>query len=248
MEADLFYFKTLQNGASIILTRPGTFDFFFNILSIYWSALLFYSMLRIHMESTENMKQISFWNFFATILIIIRGVFFYQIDEWMPGITFVMMCITVSILSMNFLRHPQLAFTLPYRILRISVIDMQSGMELFKKNWQSLRNTEYFNESTFANLLHGINLIIQETMQKGQIQEIHLEKGVVIMHHTKHSPYIFLLVATHTSKSLRNAIGKFAELFDQQFPDSEDKTFNLGRYSSAKIFVDACFPFVPEKY
>jgi hypothetical protein len=97
VEVDIFYFGTYANGSTSILTRPGMFALVFNLLSVYWSLIVFYLMVRLYWEASPKMRTYSKWNLISSIIIIIRGIFFYEIDDFLPGLTFLMM--TVSVLQ-----------------------------------------------------------------------------------------------------------------------------------------------------
>lgn len=245
-ESNIFYFGTYANGATSILTRPSIFALNFNILSLYWSLFLLIFMLRIYFESPAQMRKYSLWNVIATITIIVRGIFFYEIDAFLPGITFLMMGVSVLIMSNNFLSHPQLAFILPYHILRLAVVDARSGLELYSYNWQAHGTSQIMSDVVFSNVMYGINVILQQMVHKGVINEIHMEQGIVLLQRIPNSPLAFLLVTTKVSKILRNALVKFSEMFVRAYPADYDSVINVQQFDSAKTLLNTCFPFVPD--
>jgi hypothetical protein len=106
------------------------------------------------------------------------------------------------------------------------------------------------NEVLFSSMLHGLNAILHEAVNQGNVHEIHLDRALLLLHRFPDSPVLFVLVATKTSSILRKALEFFAREFCRQYEDAienlKNGIHNLENFKGADQFITKCFPFVPE--
>jgi hypothetical protein len=242
--------KMYSNGARYITYENTWLQTFFMIISIYWAILILYLGIRLLLEAPKTLKNNSIITFFSIVIIIIRGIFHWQFNELWIGINLIFLFAGFGTLAINFMFHPQLAFILPYKTLRITVLNLKSGVIMFSHDWYSENKSDLANEVLFSGMLQGINAILIEAVNKGNVHEIHLDQAVLLLHHIPDTSNLFVLVATKTSRSLREALTQFSEKFSSTFKN-ECYDFNRGDHDisiflPAREFVKACFPFVPD--
>ncbi len=98
----------------------------------------------------------------------------------------------------------------------------------------------------YAGMIHGVNLFIKESLNKGNVQEIRTEDAVIFAHRSTQYPVACMLVATKSSRVLRDALKTFAEKFYARYAPHFSNTSETGAFESATTFVAESFPFIPD--
>ena len=156
-----------------------------------------------------------------------------------------MLLITIQnlIMLIPLVKHPELAFILPFKDLRLTIIETERGFPLFTHIWNQTKDLE---DNLFSGMLHGIGQFVQETLQSGNMREITLDKAILILKRSQKHPVVCVLVTTKSTKSLRNALDKFAEKFFNKFAGQFSEQVNIEKkFAPAKELVEECFSFVP---
>ena len=89
-------------------------------------------------------------------------------------------------------------FILPFKALRLTVIETQGGISLFTHKWDDSSLID--NEDLWAGMLQGVNLIFRESLNKGDVQEIKLANAMLLVQHSKQYPVACIVVATKVSQ------------------------------------------------
>ena len=95
-------------------------------------------------------------------------------------------------------------------------------------------------------MLSGLSLQINEALNKGNIEEVKLKQAMLIVKESKQYPIACVLVATKSTRSLRNALNSFANSFFVEFSSLFSNTSNIDNFNSASKLVDIKFGFIPE--
>jgi len=77
-------------------------------------------------------------------------------------------------------------------------------------------------------------------------QEINLENAIVIAQKSNTYPVFYILIATRTSKSLKNILNSFIKHFEIKFSRTLEKPINLGKFSAATEIILDVFSHLPE--
>lgn len=142
-------------------------------------------------------------------------------------------------------RAPALVYVLPSRVLRLMVLDLKSGIPLFAHTWQTRAGLA--DEDLFSGMLQGVSMIVREAVNRGNVQEILLERAVLVIRRVEGSPVTCILVTTRASARLREALGVFASRFVEEYGDALKRNpNNVTQFHGATGIVAECFPFVPE--
>ncbi|GAB4307059.1 MAG: hypothetical protein Kow0069_04270 [Promethearchaeota archaeon] len=150
----------------------------------------------------------------------------------------------ILLVAVAFLREPKLAFVIPFRVLRVMAYQTDAGIPLFTHSWTD--ETKTTDEALFSGVMQGINLIVAQSLGRGNLREIQLERATLIVRKHAELPVAFVLVTTKTSRTLREALDAFAKGFVNQFGQAVRRPYDDGAYSKAEGLVTECFPFVPK--
>ncbi|MFW9800776.1 MAG: hypothetical protein ACFFD9_10090, partial [Candidatus Thorarchaeota archaeon] len=140
-------------------------------------------------------------------------------------------------------KQPKLAYVLPSRALRLTVIDMKSGCPLFDYAWSKI--DEVLDDVLFSGMLQGIGLILDESLKSGGVREIRLETAVLLLQRIEQSSLAVVLVATKSAQSLRSALKSFSQSFLMHFSHLFNHAYEINRFHAASELVKEHFAFVP---
>jgi hypothetical protein len=141
-------------------------------------------------------------------------------------------------------RHTKILFVLPLKALRLTVVHTGSGIMLYNHTWDA--SGAAANEEIYAGMLQGIKLLFQESLNRGDVKEVHLANAVLLSYHSKNYPISCVLVAGKVSRTLRDALKLFADRFEVQFEACFADYNNISQFESAAALVTECFPFIPD--
>ena len=107
-----------------------------------------------------------------------------------------------------FVKQPKLAYILPFKAVRLTVIETNGGIPLFTHAWSS---EGLIDDSLFTGMLHATSQFMDESLKRGNVHEVHLEKAILLIQSSEKYPISSILLVTKSSRSLRHALNKFAE-------------------------------------
>ncbi len=177
--------------------------------------------------------------------IFIAGpIYFINYSLYYLGILFVifgdiLFGIGTLIFSISILREPKLLYFLPFKINRILVKD-RDGSPLFDHSWSEL----VVDENIFTGFLNAVQLMSEEVMNIGGLLDINLEQGILIVNESK--LITVGLVASKSSKLLRESVVKFTQEFEIKFQrelKSSDK--GISHYEGAYELIEKYFSNFP---
>ncbi len=217
----------------------------FLILMLTGSFLMPFYLFKIYRFAPRKLKNDTFISFIGGIVFgIIAPILLISLRE---ASTLFILSSSVGMLiivSAIFIKNPKLAFILPFKVMRLSVIYSDRGTLLFSHNWKSGR--EIKGDDLFSAMFQGIIMILRESLGKGDLQEINLEKAIVIAHKSTQFPLVYILIATSTSKSLKNGLNMFVKRFETKFNHEIDKAIISGRVLPASEIISDTFSFLPD--
>ena len=156
---------------------------------------------------------------------------------------YLLMSIGLILIAYVVSHEPKLLFVLPFKAIRLTVLDTGAGIPLYTHTW--MQNNEIVDEDLFSGVLQGISGILKESLNKGDVQEIRMTGAIIIAYRIPEYPIAFVLVATRPSQTLRDALKTFAVRFCDEFHTCFATLTNVGQFSPAERLVTACFPHVP---
>ncbi|MHA1168107.1 MAG: hypothetical protein ACTSRU_09820, partial [Candidatus Hodarchaeales archaeon] len=158
------------------------------------------------------------------------------------GINEILLAIGIVLITVPLIIEPKLLFVLPFKTSRLTVFD-DSGIPLFSHYWETKKEGTA-GDSLFSGVMIGVSGILKESLRKGSVREISLDKSVLLIERIAKYPVTFVLETSKTSKNLPKALKVFAEGFVNQYGESilDGDSSNL----NASNLVSQCFPFLPE--
>ncbi|MFX1449823.1 MAG: hypothetical protein ACFFCM_03200 [Promethearchaeota archaeon] len=254
--ASLAYFIIHLTPGSIILFRfpngylyfnVSTADFLsysFLILLIEGNSIFF--LAKIYRNAPNNLKYYTAIGFYSQLIggsiYVIGGA--VNLESLVSGISFLIIGFSTLPLSIVFLKKPQIAFILPFKALRLMVIDTNIGLPLFTHIWNVKEDT--VSEGLFSGMIQGVSLILNESVKKGNVREIHLEQAILIIRRSEKFTVACVLVTTKTSRSLRQALDAFADKFFRKFSPYFSDPSNLDNFKAASDLIKDHFSFIPK--
>ncbi len=238
---------TLPNGLQT-LNWDDFSNLMMGIIFLYPNIVYVYSVGRMHRQAPSSLKKYSGVYFIGVVLYgpVSGAILLFGLDLYLPGLNFIFAGVGVFLVAFVTARQPKLLFILPFRTIRLAVVDTKSGLPLFTHTWRQ-SGENLIDEDLFSGMLHGVSTIIKESLNRGNVTEIHLDKGILILQRSEQTSIACVLVTTKSSQTLRDALKLFGEKFYMQFKDKIATTINdAHQFAPASTLVTECFPFVPE--
>ncbi|MFX0101300.1 MAG: hypothetical protein ACFFCS_17130 [Candidatus Hodarchaeota archaeon] len=257
-------FSSFEKNSVIEVTYPtgehglnwsGTFEITGSLVALVFLLFVFYYYLQIFRKSPQNLKKYS-------ALLLLGGFFFMlspvfatvpiapdgkPLHNIIPGVFALVISIGGSIVSVVFVKQPTLAFILPFKAHRLTIIDNDAGIAIFSHTWSTGR--DMMNEELYSGMLQGIGAIMKEAIKRGDIRQIETDQACILLEHDKQFPITCAIVATNPSPSLKSALVSFITRFIQEYSGffSDDRAIHeISRFKDASNLVKECFYFIPE--
>ncbi|MFX0101405.1 MAG: hypothetical protein ACFFCS_17655 [Candidatus Hodarchaeota archaeon] len=213
---------------------------------LYIGIALLHCFYKVYKNSPKKMKSIAAINllgmFFITIISDVSVTL--RLSEYIPQ--FHMICIGIGsfLTSYAFWRKPQLAYILPFKALRLSVIDTNTGLPLFSFDW--VKDPKLVDQNLLSSMLQGLSMVLDEAVNRGKISEIKLDNGLIILEQDKQYPIVFALITTKTSQILRDSLKNFSECFIEKYSNEFQNSTQTHLFERATVHIPECFPLIPE--
>ena len=149
-------------------------------------------------------------------ILFVNIAIFSQLLQFME-FYFILSAIGVSMMAHNYSHEPKLLFVLPFTALRLAVLDTKGGLPLFTHTWN--RVSPSTDDILFSGMLQGITIILKESLDRGDVQEIRMSNALMIIYRIPKSPIAFIFAATRASRTLRDGLKLFAEQFCNEFQE-----------------------------
>lgn len=254
--ASMAYLIIHLTPGSIIFIRFPNGHLYFNATAadfLTYSSLMLliegnsiFFLAKIYHNAPKNLKYYASIGFYSQIL---AGCIFgisgaLNLETLVPGISYLILGFGTLPLSIVFLKKPQMAFVLPFKALRLMVIETHIGIPLFTHIWNVKEDS--VSEGLFSGMLQGISLILNESVKRGNVREIHLEQAVLLMQRSEKFTVACVLVATKSSRSLRQALDAFADKFFKKFSPFFSEPSNIDNFETASDLIKDYFSFIPK--
>lgn len=200
------------NLSSPHITIGGNFRLISSILFFYAGILYLYYAFRILFNSSKNVIK-------GAIINLIGGLFmgilmpFSVLFNWgllLPGVNLPIFAFGALITVVSFIKWPQIAFILPFKAIQLLVLDIKSGNLLYTYIWdESIQGDQEF----LSRILKGVLSITNESVRQGDIDDVTMEKGTMMMIRNKETKIQSVLIASKKSPSLHLALNYFNEEF-----------------------------------
>jgi hypothetical protein len=208
---------------------------------------LFYYMLRVHQKAPKVLRKYTrllFWG--AFIITMLGSILFAAFSRIVPGMFFITFAIGSVLISIAFYKQPRLAFFLPFKALRLIVVNTESGISLYTYNWLKEEDAEV-DKNLISGMVQGISLILKKSLKRGNVREISLDEGIMIIHRNEEYDIACVLISSKSSRALREGLGKFAERFYNKFSEVFKESWSTSKFEDATLIINDCFSFIPKQ-
>ena len=135
IDLNSFYTGLSPNGDWTLFSYPKM-EISFILLDVWTLLITFYYFINLVIKSPPKLKKYVFLIFgiafvigVAVITIIILGIFI------IPGFDGILLSLTVALMTIIFAIQPKLFYVLPFKALRMTVLDTDSGSFLYDFQW-----------------------------------------------------------------------------------------------------------------
>ncbi len=237
---------TFPDGAESLQTT-GYLKLFILCFTFIFAIVYMYHIGLLNKNTPSNLKKYSRVAFTGTIIFCIIPAFSYAtgLTVIVPGIHVLAWALGGIVTTWAFAKQPKLAYILPFKVIRLLVIDGRNGLGVFDHAWT--KEGILAEGSLVSGMIQGINSILQESFQKGNCKEILLDQGVMMLQFTRESPFIVVLITSKSSTSLRHSLSMFADGFIKQYVNiGEKKYFAENDFKGVDEIVAKYFPYIPD--
>jgi hypothetical protein len=200
--------------------------------------------IKIYLNVPPAIKGKTFLALIGVIIFSSAGILYVMLGgtDILPGLNMLFTFLGALLFGISFLTEPRMLHVLSFKMLRLQVIDTKSGIGIYSYNWEG--TAESGDDILFSGMVQGISLIVQESVKRGELQEITLSEGILIIKKIPNSSIACVLVATKSTAPLRQALSNFAEKFDEKFQDKFDNICDISNFSQTTGLIKECFPFL----
>ncbi len=210
-----------------------------------WIALVaILAFVKVAAHSPQRLRKYIYLSLFGILCIGPIGVVIvFTIETIIPG-SFAVVLLGGSIaFTLGISLKSNLAFVLPFRALRLTVITTDGGVPLFTHTWAETSRMK--DAILFSGMIQGVSGILKESVAEGEVEEIKLTNAVLILQRAKEANIACVLASTKTSKILRGALNQFLQRFLETFAKELKNPANTSQFDSATKIVAQTFPFIP---
>ncbi len=217
-----------------------------SIVFLYAGLLWVFFMAKIHIHAPKSIKKISKINLMGAIIAAPGSIVAFSTGFiWIfPGTDFLLIGIGGIACAYSFHKQPKLGYVLPFKTYRLICVNSISGTSFYKYDWDS---RGIVDEALLSGALQGISLILKESIQKGEIQEIRFDEGILMFHRIPENNILFALLVSKPSSILKESLEHFGTTFVKQYHKViESDLVDLNEFADADFIVEATFPYVPQ--
>jgi hypothetical protein len=240
------------------LTSALNFRWAVNILGVYLSLSYLYYTYKIYHNSPPNLLKYARppnllkyarLNLVGSIIFgpVSMFVLIFEISLTIPGSFELAVGIGVLISAISIAKKPQLLYVLPFKAVKLMVVDSSSGINIYSHNWSE--ETIQVNDLLITSVIQSITVFVKEALKRGTIQEIILEEATIsVRTHPDHEIF-FILISDQLSYTLTSGLELFAKEFINKYASllrDDIGQMETRLFSSAEELIPTCFPYVPK--
>jgi hypothetical protein len=237
---DLDYYPNGELGVFM----GGPFRVVVIIMYIPVALLFIYWIRKTYLDAPKKLKKPALIAVMGTVIFAIVPivVIAFRLPLRIPGLVNWLWAIGGLLLAIGFTIQPKLAFILPFKALRLTIIETTSGISLFTHTWTK---TKLADDQLFAGMIQAASQFLDESVKGGYIREIQMDQAILILRKSEEYPVVCVLIATSSTHSLRQALDAFSKQFFQEFAPHFKNYTDLTNFEGASTLVADRFSFVP---
>lgn len=178
-----------------------------------YSGIFLDCMVRTWINAPSELKKSAWVFLFSTILItIIPGslYLFIHVNYFFAISGFFIHAIGIILMIRQIDKEPRLMYILPFVAHRLIIINRASGLLVYEYRWSNFE----LDQSILSGLIQALQIFSMEMLRIGDIQEMKLKDGVIMMEHGTY--YTFALIVSKTAIYLRDCLQDFNSAFESE--------------------------------
>ncbi|MCY3414544.1 MAG: hypothetical protein INQ03_23045 [Candidatus Heimdallarchaeota archaeon] len=162
-----------------------------------------------------------------------------------PGSIDLLIAIGLLISTYSILKAPQLLFTLPFKAIQLSLIEQDSGISLYSYTWS--KSLKLVDDQLLSAVLEAITVFVSESMHLGEINEIGLKDGKIIIMQLSGTNKYLALIATEITLSLRIGLEKFSSALFVKYGEqlAVNHVLDVSEFQDLSDLIMESFPYTP---
>ncbi len=228
------------------MVAEGSFLISQVLLYLVEGGLAVYYTVKILLNTPPQLKLSSrlFFSGAFTLGIIAPLTVGIGLNMWIPASDALFVAIGTLLCSISIVKQPKLAYILPFKALKLSVVESEGGIPLFSHFW--VPKDELGDEYLLSGFLSAISRGLDETLQRGKVREIVLDKGILIYRRSKKYTISFVILASKSSPQLMEGLECFHKRYVNENSHLLSKPIqNQDQLTASEEMIEDCFPFVP---
>lgn len=231
-----------------LANQPLLGTIFTSVALLGLTGLWLYHAVRIHRHVPASFKRNSSLNVAGIFMFGVLALLFSRrisgLSVVVPSIDRLVMSAGILLVAVAMAREPQLAYVLPFQVYRLVVYDWAAGIPLFNHEWR--KEQTFHDQDLFSGMLQALNRVVLESVDLGEIREIHLAEGILLLHRSREPAVVCVLVANASTRALRLALREFAEEYARNLGSDPDNPVKIAGGAAGTSLVARHFPFVPQ--
>lgn len=238
------FFETIYGDMSF--TYVGIFSLSIGLMALYIGIIWLYYSIVLFIKSPYHLKKLALLNLCGGILagIIAPIAFLFGFQRYIPGFDNICVGLGLVCTGYAFWRNNQLAFILPFQVYRLMIIN-SAGLQVYKFVWTHFSQTENSDEDLIPAMFSGVETLFKNTINKGEIREVHLDQAILIFEYSKKYDLDYILVTNQVSISLRQALQHFMNKFEEKFQNKLLDISEFSQFNDADVIIKNVFSFIP---
>lgn len=216
-----------------------------SVMSLFAGVFFFFNSIKIHSNAPSYLhgstRLLMISSFLMGILINILTL--AQITLIIPCIVRWTYSIAAILIVYVFKKEPEIAYVLPFQVTSLIVIDNKAGAPRYSFSWRKIAGMDH---SLFSGLLHGVRLLMKETLDANNVNEISLDNGHLLLNTNAKYDFTVILYTTKVSKTLQNALEEFSARFASKFGQIVSDDRPLEDFRGASDLTKDVFWFIPD--
>jgi hypothetical protein len=235
------YYMTQYKDVGMFM--DGNYLIFIFLIILFDGALYSYYMTKVYRHVPKKLKFFAGINLFGGIMVgIITPISVILFEDVLPGANQPLAGIGALMISIAFVYQPKLAYVLPFKASRLTIIETRSGIPIYTYNWSKM---VLMDETLFSGMLYAVSQFVEESIQKGNIREISLDQAILLLQRSEEYPIVCVLITNRSSRSLRMALNRFSNNFFKNFSQFFTQPIDQSKFETALDLVLDAFPFLP---
>ncbi|HMF33227.1 MAG TPA: hypothetical protein VKK79_17510 [Candidatus Lokiarchaeia archaeon] len=215
-----------------------------------WGVSLFaYFALKIYRNAPSGIKRkaamLATGSIIGGPVMAISEIFnTYSGSFFIPSPAAIFVPLGLLLVTRAFATCQELAFVLPFKVSHLTVLSTKSGVPLFTHAWT--KDEDRINDTLFSGMLQGISGILNEAVHKGNVRQIELDQGVLLVQRSDQYPVACVLVANKSTRLLRQSLDSFARRFFAEFAPFFAEISIVANFNPAEQIIAETMPFIPD--